>query len=87
MPLMIMIFKMIHNAETTLKYESLKTYQDLKTSKYMLKENLKIYQSLEEGIITFKNNKIVFTNQIVEDIFMDLFKNSNRVFSFDHVKK
>ena len=86
-PFMILMVKILYNLEATIKFEALKTYQDLKTSNHMQKENLNVYRSLDEGIMTIKDNQVDFTNEIAEDIIMDLEGISNRVISPEVAKK
>lgn len=49
-----------------LSVESHKTFQDIKTHNIFQKELNSVYQSLDEGIITVKDNKMEFTNPIAE---------------------
>lgn len=85
-PLMILIFKMLHNLETKIRFQAVQTYQDMKTSHYMQEENLNVYKSLEEGIMTIQNDKIDFTNQIAEDIIMQFDRDSNEILNFEQIK-
>ena len=71
-PIVVLVLKLIYNTELKLKFEELRVYQNLKTSNFIKDEHLKIYQKLAEGIITIKNGKVDYTNQIAEDIIMDL---------------
>lgn len=86
-PVMLIVFKLINDLEVGLKYEAIKTYQDLKTSNHLQKINLNIYQQLDEGILTIKNGKIDFTNQIAENILMDLDSPNSQTFTIDEIKK
>lgn len=86
-PSMVLVFKMIHNLETQLKIEALKTYQDLKTSHHIKEQYLNVYRSLDEGLMTIKDNVINFMNQIAEDILMGLnLWNDNRLIGIEELK-
>lgn len=84
---MLITLKLINDLDIGLKYEAIKTYQDLKTSNHLQKVNLNIYQSLDEGILTIKNGQIDYTNQIAADIIMDLDRPNTQTFTLDEIKK
>ena len=85
-PLIVLIFKLLHNTELKLKFEELRVYQKLQTSNFIKEEHLKIYRSLAEGIMTVKNGKIDYVNQIVEDIIMGFDIYSERIQNLDERK-
>lgn len=86
LPILSLIYKMINNLEMKIKHESLRTYQDTQTSNILQEEKLNVYRQLDEGIMTIKDKKIDFTNQIAEDILMDQVKHIDRVYTIEELK-